>query len=47
MIIDYIEKICPECGEKILCDVHECNCVFGICEACGQDFEFEKNCTNK
>jgi len=46
MIIDYITKKCPKCGNEVLCDLHDCSCIFGHCEECGTDYEFEKNCKN-
>ena len=46
MIENYIEIICPNCKEKVLCDLHHCGCIFGKCENCGLDIEKEDNCKN-
>lgn len=46
-ITDYVYKLCPNCKAEVLCDEHDCGCVFGKCSECATDFEFDKDCANK
>lgn len=45
MIDNYITVKCPNCKKKVLCDLHECGCIFGKCE-CGLDIEKTDKCQN-
>ena len=46
MISDTVYRNCPNCGIEVLCDEHDCGCIFGKCNECNTDFEFDEHCQN-
>jgi hypothetical protein len=47
MISNQVHRGCPNCGSNVLCDEHDCGCIFGKCENCNTDFEFDDNCKER